>query len=138
MCCTVFQNRIKYQWRDIEFKQGGTAMCSKNELQTVTQSVIQATLELLADKIYKIILYGSYARGDFDLESDVDIMIILDCSREEIRAYRKEVSRIASRISLANDIEVSLLLIDRQSFEERLDILPFYQNVLKEGIALYG
>lgn len=113
-------------------------MCSKNELQTVTQSVIQATLELLADKIYKIILYGSYARGDFDLESDVDIMIILDCSREKIREYRKEVSRIASRISLANDIEVSLLLIDRQSFEERLDILPFYQNVLKEGIALYG
>ena len=113
-------------------------MCSKNELQTVTQSVIQATLELLADKIYKIILYGSYARGDFDLESDVDIMIILYCSREKIREYRKEVSRIASRISLANDIEVSLLLIDRQSFEERLDILPFYQNVLKEGIALYG
>ena len=65
-------------------------------------------------------------------------MIILDCSLEEIRAYRKEVSRIASRISLANDIEVSLLLIDRQSFEERLDILPFYQNVLREGVALYG
>ena len=109
-----------------------------NGISKSIKSVIQATLELLADKIYKIILYGSYARGDFDLESDVDIMIILDCGREEIRAYRKEVSRIASRISLANDIEVSLLLIDRQSFGERLDILPFYQNVLKEGIALYG
>lgn len=113
-------------------------MCSKNELQTVTQNVIRAALELLSDKIYKIILYGSYARGDFDLESDVDIMIIMDCSLEEIRAYRKEVSRIASRISLANDIEVSLLLIDRRSFEERLDILPFYQNVLRDGGVLYG
>ena len=113
-------------------------MCSKSELQTVTQSVIQDTVELLAEKIYKIILYGSYARGDFDLESDVDIMIILDESPEEIRKYRKEVSRIASRISLANDVEVSLLLIDRKSFEERLDILPFYQNVQREGVALYG
>lgn len=113
-------------------------MCTERELQIVTQSVMQASVELLADKIYKIILYGSYARGDFDLESDVDIMIILDCSPEEIKAYRKEISRIASRISLANDIEVSLLLIDKASFEERLHILPFYQNVQREGIALYG
>lgn len=113
-------------------------MCSVRELQTVTQSVIQASVEFLADKIYKIILYGSYARGDFNLESDVDILIILSCSPEEVRAYRKEVSRIASRISLANDIEVSLLLIDKASFEDRLHILPFYQNVQREGVALYG
>lgn len=113
-------------------------MCSERELQTVTQSVIEASVELLTNKIYKIILYGSYARGDFNLESDVDILIILSCSSEEVRAYRKEVSRIASRISLANDIEVSLLLIDKQSFEERLHILPFYQNVQREGVALYG
>ena len=113
-------------------------MCSESELQIVTQSVIQATLELMSDKIYKIILYGSYARGDFDLESDVDIMILLNCSQDETRAYRKEVSRIASRISLDNDIEVSLLLIDRMSFEERLHILPFYQNIQREGVALYG
>lgn len=113
-------------------------MCSERELQTVTQSVIQASVELLADKIYKIILYGSYARGDFNLESDVDILIILSCSPEEVRAYRKAVSSIASRISLANDIEVSLLLIDKASFEERLHILPFYQNVQREGVSLYG
>lgn len=113
-------------------------MCSERELQTVTQSVIQASVELLSDKIYKIILYGSYARGDFNMESDVDILIILNCSQEETRSYRKEVSRIASRISLANDVEVSLLLIDQQSFKERIDILPFYQNVQREGVALYG
>ncbi len=113
-------------------------MCSKGELQTVTRSVIQAAVDLFSDKKYKIILYGSYARGDFNLESDVDIMIILDCSQEELKMYRKKVSRIASRISLANDIEVSLLLIDRRSFEERLDILPFYQNVVREGVSLYG
>ena len=62
-------------------------------------------------------------------KSGVDILIILSCSQEEVRSYRKAVSKIASRISLANDVEVSLLLIDRQSFEERLNILPFYQNV---------
>lgn len=113
-------------------------MCSEKELQTVTQSVIQASKELFADKINRIILYGSYARGDFNMESDVDILIILNGSQENVGLYRKEVNKIASRISLANDIEVSLLLIDQQSFEERIDVLPFYQNVMREGIALYG
>lgn len=113
-------------------------MCTNSELQVVTQSVVQSTIELLADKIYKIILYGSYARGDFTSESDIDIMIILNGNEEETRAYRKAVNKLASRISLANDVEVSLLLIDKYSFEERMEILPFYQNVQKEGVALYG
>lgn len=113
-------------------------MCSQSELQTVTRSVVEATVEILEDKIYKIILYGSYARGDFDSESDIDIMILLDCTSEEVKKYRKLINKLASRIGLENDIEVSLLLRDRTSFEERLNLLPFYQKVQKEGVALYG
>ena len=113
-------------------------MCSQSELQTVTRSVVKSSVELLEDKIYKIILYGSYARGDFDSESDIDIMILLDCTPEEVKKYRKQVNKLASRIGLENDIEVSLLLRDRASFEEGLTFLPFYQNVQKEGVALYG
>lgn len=113
-------------------------MCSQSELQVITGSVVKAAVELLEDKIYKIILYGSYARGDFDAESDIDILILLDCASGEVREYRKQISRLASRIGLENDIEVSLLLRDRASFEERADFLPFYKNIQKEGVALYG
>lgn len=113
-------------------------MCAKNKLQKITKSVVQSVLELLEDKIYKIILYGSYARGDFDTESDVDIMIVLACDEKELSEYRKKVSILASRISLENDIEVSLLLKNRDTFEHRLPILPFYQNIEREGVVLYG
>lgn len=113
-------------------------MCTKTELKKITQTVVQSVLELMEDKIYKIVLYGSYARGDFDTESDVDIMILLDCDEKELRNYRKMVTVLASRISLENDIEVSLLLKNWSSFEDRLAILPFYQNVEREGVILYG
>ena len=36
------------------------------------------------EKLYKLILFGSCARGDFDNESDVDIMILLDVPRDNI------------------------------------------------------
>ena len=53
-------------------------MCTKSELKIVLQEVENASKQLYGDKLNKIILYGSYARGDNTEESDIDIMIILD------------------------------------------------------------
>lgn len=110
-----------------------------NELiNIVTKEVVEQVLELVKEDIYKMYLYGSYARGDFDSESDIDIMIILNCSKDKVKQYRKQISKLASRIGLKNDVEVSLLLRDKMSFEQGQRILPFYQNVTREGVALYG
>ncbi len=69
-----------------------------NSIQKVTRGVVGKIVDLLGDKVYKIILYGSYARGDFNSESDVDIMILLNCSEEETVLYRNDVCMIASRL----------------------------------------
>lgn len=113
-------------------------MCSKAELSRITKDVVDGTLRLLPDKVCRIILYGSYARGDFNSESDVDIMILLNCDIEEVKKYRKQCSKLSSRIGLENDIEVSMLLRDRMTYEEGKAILPFYRNVEREGVILYG
>lgn len=111
---------------------------SRNEINTITAEIIEEIRKLLKGDIYKIVLYGSCARGDFNNESDIDMMIIMNCKREEVCRYRKQVSKVASRIGLKNDIEVSLLLRDRDTFEQGEDILPFYKNIQREGVALYG
>ena len=108
------------------------------KIQNIAKDAVEKVIDLLSDKIYKIILYGSYARGDYTPESDIDIMILLDCTEEEVRSYREKVCVIASRLSLDNDIEVSLMLNDKKSFYDRLDLLIFYQNIQKEGVTLYG
>lgn len=107
-------------------------------VQKVSKEVIDQVFDYLGSKIYKIILYGSYARGDFTSESDIDIMILIDCAESDIPTYRDRVNVIASRLSLENDVEVSLMLNDKDSFKNRLDILNFYQNIQKDGVVLYG
>lgn len=87
--------------------------------------------------VEQIILYGSYARGDYSAESDLDIMLLMKCSHTEIKQFQKAVCKIASRIGLEDDIEVSLMMQDKETFEKRLAILPFYRNVKKEGVMLY-
>lgn len=109
-----------------------------DELNAITDQVVDEVTKLLKNDIYKIILYGSYARGDADNESDIDIMILLNCSKDRVSEYRKQLVKLASSASLKNDVEVSLMLRDRGTFEKNLKILPFYQNVMREGVALYG
>ena len=109
-----------------------------DEVQKVTSTVVGRLVDLFGDKIYKIILYGSYARGDFDSESDIDIMILINGTDEDVIRYRKDVRRIANDVGLDNDILVSLLIRSRQSFEEWSDVVVFYKNVINEGVTLYG
>ena len=77
-------------------------------------------------RIKKIILYGSYARGDFNTSSDIDIMILTDFTDDEIVQYRSEIV----------DIHLSPLVKNVDRFNYWLEALPFYMNVQKEGVVL--
>lgn len=119
-------------------EQGDGIMCTKSELQIVLKKVKTAAQQLYGDKLNQIILYGSYARGDNTDESDIDIMIILNCDAEEIKNLRSITAEMASDISLDQEVFLSILLRDKKNFENNLTILPFYQNIAREGIAVYG
>lgn len=111
---------------------------NRDKNSIITAEVVQESPKILKDNIYRIILYGSYARGNFGIESDLDIMIVLNCEKEKVSGYRKQISKVAGRIGLENDIEISLLLRDKDTFEAGEKVIPFYKNIHKEGIALYG
>lgn len=55
--------------------------------------------------VKQIILYGSYARGDYSPESDLDIMLLMNCSHTDVNKFQKAACKIASRIGLEDDIE---------------------------------
>lgn len=107
-------------------------------MQRVLRKVRSSSEKLYAEKLNKIILYGSYARGDNTEESDIDIMIVLNCDYDEVRKFRGKTSEMASDISLEEDVFLSILLRDRKHFEDNKDFLPFYRNVIQDGVAVYG
>lgn len=113
-------------------------MCTPIQLKQIADEVKRDMQSVLGDKLHQIILYGSYARGDYDSESDIDLMVLADVSAEEIGSYRKRVNRAASKIGLAHDVMITIALKDKQFFDSHQEILPFYRNVASEGVSIYG
>lgn len=111
-------------------------MCEVN-MEKLQKDVIDMAKKLVGNKLYRIYLYGSYARGDYDEESDIDIMLILDCNKNEVERYRNRLCKYASLLCLEFDKEISILMRDKEIFYEYKDVLPFYNNVINEGKVWY-
>jgi len=113
-------------------------MCTQDQLRKITNEVSDGVQKALGNRLHNIILYGSYARGDYNEDSDIDIMVLADVNNEELSELRKSIYRISNDISLEYNILLSIFLKDKGFFDEHVSILPFYQNVIKDGVMIYG
>ncbi len=107
-------------------------------INNIIQEFILEVNKILGNRVKKIILYGSYARGDFNKKSDIDIMILTDLKDEEIYDYFVKISDLAYDIESNNDFNITLspLIKNIDKFNYWLEALPFYMNVQKEGVVL--
>jgi predicted nucleotidyltransferase len=111
-------------------------VCNQATLNQITNRVIQEVKENFGNNLDKIILYGSYARGDNDGDSDIDILALVDVSQEYANRIDMQLTSFTSRLGLEFDVVVSLFVKDCNTFYRYLHIEPFYQNVMKDGVIL--
>jgi putative toxin-antitoxin system, toxin component len=91
--------------------------------------------EIYGDVIEEIILYGSYVRGQETSESDIDIAVILRLPDTD-ELHRKMIDIVVDN-ELELEITLSVITIEEDNFNEWNSTLPFYKNLLKEGISLW-
>jgi len=89
-------------------------------------------------ELLKVVLYGSYARGDFDEESDVDLMILIDAQPKEERKKLYVLIDEAYDIKLDSELDIQPIVKSVYTFEKWKNTLPFYRNVENEGEVLYN
>ena len=96
---------------------------------------------LIKSKIYKknpdaeVILFGSHARGEAHIDSDWDILILLNnlsVNRKTEKEYREELFDIEIEIGQP----ISTFVFSRNDWESKHSITPLYQNIRQEGISL--
>ncbi len=108
------------------------------ELKQILDELINNVLPIFGEKLKRVILFGSYARGDYDEESDIDVMFLIDDDAKILHSkYRKAVREIISDIDFKYGTLLCSVLQNEHDFYECIDNIPFYRNVEKEGITLY-
>lgn len=107
-------------------------------IDNIIKEFMEGVKEILGTRVKKIILYGSYERGDYRQNSDIDIMILTDLKEEEINEYRNRIWDYAYDIEFNNEFDITLspLIKNIDKFNYWLEALPFYMNVQKEGVVL--
>jgi predicted nucleotidyltransferase len=100
----------------------------KDEIASIV-SVIKNTVD--CDKIY---LFGSYAYGEPNEDSDLDFYVVVPDNSERTRLLRSKI-----RLALINVTESSVdILASHASRFAELSILPTLENtIVNEGILLY-
>ena len=80
------------------------------------------TKSIMGDSLKQMILYGSYARGDYGDNSDMDIMVLTELTDDRIIQIEDEI------FDAAYDNE--------KHFKNWVNSLPYYSNIQKEGIII--
>jgi predicted nucleotidyltransferase len=108
-----------------------TAAATHLDVKSVLAELKAGLQEVYGDRLRGIYLFGSYARGEADQESDLDILVVLD----RFERYAHEVDRtgeLAAKLSLKFDVTVSLVFFRERDWLE--GDTPFLLNVRDEAV----
>ena len=106
---------------------------SAEKLSELLDQLARGLKNLYGERYRGLVLYGSYARGEADEGSDVDVLLLLD---GEVQTGREivRVGPVVSAISLEAGYTFSVFPVGIEAYLEPKE--PFLMNALKEGVSV--
>lgn len=105
-------------------------MKDKNEILQMIKNSVNST-----EPNATLILFGSYARGDYKADSDLDILVLVD--KDNItRDDEKRIKYALYEIEFETSTVISALVLSQKDWENKHKVTPFYENVISEGIEI--
>jgi len=107
-------------------------------LRIIADVVSETITSQLSDVITDVVLFGSAARGDATLESDIDLLTLIK-NEEDSPKVRRKLHEIAYPISLAANTSITFIVMSRGQFAKWVrNKYSFAGEVTRQGIQLYG
>lgn len=95
-------------------------------MKTLLEQYTKILQKIYGKHLKSVILYGSYARGDYREDSDIDI-----------KQYRHELAGETFDFNMDHDLDIKPIAKSEKHFLNWVDVYPFYANVKKEGVKLF-
>ena len=75
-------------------------------MNNLLQQYIAHVQKIYGSHLQKVILYGSYARGDFRPDSDIDIMILVAMPDMELKEYSQKLFYMTYDFNMDNELDI--------------------------------
>lgn len=98
---------------------------------------IQDIKKIYGGNLKYIILFGSYARNEQTIDSDVDIFVIVDLDTAFLKKKDNDLYDASYEITLSSGISVNPMAVSQKQFDKWKSVHPFYRNICKDGVVLY-
>jgi len=102
----------------------------------VDEKIIYSMAKRIEEKFNpeKIIVFGSWAKGEAGPNSDVDILVIMDCAREKKRQMQVAIRKELREFKVPKDVIVASLSDINKHKDSWWTV---YHPTLKEGVVMY-
>ena len=111
---------------------------NQNMIDRVIIEFIEMIKKNIGEDVVQCRLFGSCARGDYDDYSDIDIVLLTNCNREESEQYTDTLIDIVTELAMKYYVVVNALCIPFKEYEEKKSWYDFFVNIEEEGQMIYG
>ena len=105
-------------------------------ISNIIQDFAKSVRKMLGNSLDSVIVYGSYARGDYSELSDIDVMLLVSLGEEEIKEISDQISDLAFDFMMKYGVDISPVITNIEHFNYWVDNLPYYRNIRDEGVSL--
>ena len=105
-------------------------------ISNIIQDFAKSVRKMMGNSLDSVIVYGSYARGDYSELSDIDVMLLVSLGEEEIKEISDQISDLAFDFMMKYGVDISPVITNIEHFNYWVDNLPYYRNVRDEGVKL--
>lgn len=108
------------------------------KIQDILLLFAQEVRKFMGEHFRKLLIYGSYAHGDYNDNSDVDIMILISLSEDKIEQIEDALYDKAFDFLMEYGIQIFVIVKNEEHFNYWLGALLFYDNVNCGGVEIGG
>ncbi len=116
-------------------RQTHRARSKRTTVQAALAAYVERVTRFYPDEVMSVALYGSQARGDPKVESDIDVLVVV---RRDTPVLRQALADLAWQVQFEHGVVISDIIRSAEQFNRmRANRFPFYQNVEREGVLLW-
>ena len=104
------------------------------QVQTILAEIRELLAQCYGERLKRLVLFGSQARGDAEPGSDIDVLVVLTGPVDSVAEHKRTGDMLYDLMCAHQYIVISCIFMDEERFAKERS--PLLLNVRREGVVV--